>query len=416
MKSMVFRRYKRFPSAALMFAFLMILLCSQIAFAEGQPEAAKTPALPKIESASAQGSEGNLTLTWQPLLEVTEEGAKPVGYFVYKKEWPTNSDDPSQVKTFKMGEVPQPERGLPSFVDEHIKPGMTLEYHIYGYNNEKMLGHDYTLGAFDADFPQKAMDGFSLKTGDGKASLSWSPLFTYETNEAGEKVVPEGALGVNIYRADGKEGPYAPNPINDKPIYGNAYVDETMQPGLVSRYKARPVRLLLDGKIALYGAFSQEVEAKIVDKTPPAKAEILWIKALDDGEGVRLRWTKDEDPGLLGYIVVRRGATEKQTRNRNVSGFITVDEFTDRKLDAAGEYVYRVVARDKAGNVAYSDEAKVTFTGEAKKQEAPKPAETTGDEKTSEEVKEKADEAIEEAAGETKADDGGLPTAGEKAE
>ena len=338
------------PAAVLKLAVAVLALLSLAACgskAPLTPPAGMRP--PALKAVTARGQDGRLVMEWTTP-EAGDAGLQVAGFRVYRRQWKAGATDPAQARTLLMADIQAPAGGPGEksvFVDDGLKSGDTYEYHLFTYNSAKTLGTDYKIGPFTADFPTGPVTGFDLQAGDGCVIVRW------------QSAEP---LRIFIYRAEGKEGPYGLSPVNPQPESGGLYRDYGVQDGTLYRYKARPA--LAGAGVVLEGPFGEERVVKARDQSPPPEPLVMWIKTIKGG--VRLRWQPVNDPGLLGYYVERRRKDDGADKFEKVSGLLTVDEFTDRSLGDPGDYVYRVAARDRAGNLSFSVEHKLRYPLEEK--------------------------------------------------
>jgi len=326
-----------------------------------------------VEGLSAVAKSGKLVLSWKA---VAPTDPRPfAGYQVFRVSWAADAViDPATGETLMMVEIPREEvegKSVLSFTDTTIKDNSQYEYHVYAYStsttNDKLYGPDIKVGPFKARFPEDAVGSFTLNTTEGAVLLTWQPVGPVPLapeGEAGkenpEVQKPKEGDCVMVYKAEGEEGPYLPEPINDEPLFDNQYSDHEVQPKLTYRYKARHAKLVKG--VLLQGAFSKELKGNVVDNTAPPEPVVMWIKIIEGG--VRLRWQPVDDLGLFGYMVERRLKTEGEEDYVDASVLITVDEYTDRKVEEKQEYVYRVMARDRAGNISYSQNQIIMYDPE----------------------------------------------------
>ncbi len=350
------------------------------------PAEEKPPTIGEIQAVSY---DSKVYISWLVPKTASEE-FKPSGFEVVRHEWPTSDPNPEQAKKVILADLEAPaaiagtKAAKVEFVDEMLNPGHFYQYTIATYDRENRFSVPYVIKRFELTYPQDRITGLKVETNDGTALISWNPP-PEQTAEEVQEILKEGmdlsklarlkpSLFVNVYRARGKDGKFERVPINKEPLAATSIVDEEAMPGASMRYRVCAVKIDANG-MSLQGPYSKEASALITDKTPPPAPEVLWSKAVDGG--IRLRWKPVEDSGLLGYWLERK----KGESFEDVSGFLTVDEFTDRKLpqikpdDAPKTFVYRICARDKAGNASHSMEQKVEYPLVKAKTEKPSEAE-----------------------------------------
>ena len=428
------------PLWGFMAVFLLVISLSVSALSCGakakpspeKPEGASIK-LPSVEGAKAIGRAGKITITWKAV-ESDKEDERPVGFRVYRKQSAGEGGGAAEDSTLLMGDIEAPGENMPkklAFYDDYLEEGAVFEYHIFAYNSANKLGGDTVLGPFKAEFPKEKVADFKVETPNGQANLSWKAFGPVEAGKEpppeaeGDKPADKGAqdkkaeapegdgavtavvespakaedapaktpeeakpspayeLFVNLYRAEGEEGPFSPDAINPEPLKEASFIDGGAPIGRLVRYLARSVRI--ENGVFLEGPSADELKVKVIDETPPGAPVVLWVKALDGG--VRVRWTPVKDPDIFGYHLERRVKDEPPESFKDISGFITVDEFTDRSVVDNSTYIYRAVARDRAGNRAFSDEQELVYPppkeeeaeaakeGETEEEAAPAPSE-----------------------------------------
>ncbi len=357
---------------AVFFAVLISLVFLVGCGAKARPEA-QTAAEPlAIKNIQVSAESGRLRIQWSlPAAEIS----KVAGVRIYRKHWPTGTADPAQIKTLLMGELPATKQSVDGrlvYDDRDIQTTNSYEYHLFAYDAEKKLGPDYMIGPFTPVFPTEQVKGLVAQAGDGVVQLSWMAVTGAVDPESGE-IANDTGLRVDLYRAEGEQGPYTPQAINDKPLVSTGYEDYDVRPSKKMRYQARLVRI--EKGVRLLGPLTPEVSVTVQDNTPPAAAQVLESEAIEGG--VRLLWQPVPDRGLLGYQVLRRSAKQEPKAFAPVSGLLTVDEFTDRTVADPDTYVYQVIAIDRAGNRSQSAERSIVYPKPESPAPAPAPTEGT---------------------------------------
>jgi hypothetical protein len=336
------------------------------------------PYPPNIAEIQAVATEASVSLTWT-LPEATEQNPY-IGFQLYRKHWDAGEERlPANADTLLLATIDLAGLGnatRASHLDTDIKPGHVYDYHLFAYlvgsDGEKSFGRDTQVGPFEATLPAQAVTQPAITAGDGVAVLTWTSWHTNPASPPAEtpataegdsptttEAVPTEASAaptdgpcVLIYRAEGEEGPYGVNPLTPQPVFESTFSDFSTTPGMLLRYKIRSARL--ENGVLVLGVFSPELRVTVVDETPPPAPLVMWIKQVD-GLGVRLRWQPVNDSGLLGYGVQRRPQNAPESAWQEVCGFLTVDECTDRSVSAPGVFDYRIWARDRGGNLSYSE-------------------------------------------------------------
>jgi len=396
--AITFGFYGKLSAAALVFSLLTALSACGV---KGAPLPPKENKPPQAVNVSAVSHDGRVHISWL-LPAVVDPQFKPVAFQVVRNEWPDADPSPETVKKSILADIEAPEAEPGSeasrmvFIDELLTKGRFYQYVISSYDSEKRFSDPFVIERFEMRYPMDKITGLKVSSIEGSVRLAWNPppqqsmeqlksvmdsmknggnLDLEKLKESSEALPDSERFYVNVYRAMGKDGQFSRSPINSKPLEANEFEDSDAQPGKTWRYKVCAVRIDAGG-MQLEGPLGLEVSAEITDHTPPPAPLIISAEAVDGG--IKLRWKPVEDKSLLGYWLERR----IDGKFSDVSGFLTVDEFTDRKIPAAvpGVFVYRVVVRDQAGNSAVSAEQTVEYAPQKesdKNSDAALPAENT---------------------------------------
>jgi len=374
-----------FSAAALALALFVFSAGCGVKSAPLPPKETKPPQALKVHAVS---HDGKVHISWR-LPPVVDPQFKPVAFQVVRNEWPDADPNPETMKKSILADIeaPNAEPGSVAsrmvFIDELLTKGRFYEYVISSYDAEKRFSDPYTIERFEMRYPMDKITGLKVASSEGTVKLSWNPppQQSMEQIKGVIDAVKDGGkidvkqmekekeiFYVNVYRAKGAEGQFSRSPINSKPLDTTTFEDKRAQPGKPMRYKVCAVRIDAGG-MQLEGPLGLEVSTLITDRTPPPASQIISAESIDGG--IKVRWKTVEDNSLLGYWLERR----IDGKFSDVSGLVTVDEFTDRKLpaNAAGDYVYRVVVRDLAGNSATSTEQAVKYAAPKAADENKKP-------------------------------------------
>ena len=204
------------PACFLIFCLLPALLSCGVKAKPTLEEKANPMAISEVK---AEGRDGRLTISWQIPVAGLADG--PSGWHVYRKRWESGVEmDPATAETLLMTDIKATDLGSQvrvSYTDIKMAVGNQYEYHLLAYRidptGEKKFGRGAVLGPFTASFPTETVQGFGLTADEGVVRLNWqSPGKLQIPGGAGETEpeTPKSGACLNIYRAEGEEGPYAP--------------------------------------------------------------------------------------------------------------------------------------------------------------------------------------------------------------
>ncbi len=324
--------------------------------------------------ARAFGTDGQLLLQWK--VQPGEGEGSVVGYKILRKEAPIENATEAQLKTELIADVKLPvtdgvagPRRAASTVLEYTDRQIVMDnwytYLIHSYNtNKEVSKQPYVLGPFQAKTPEEVPKAIEATSGDGAVELTWQPYpprpYTMEERrrvESGETVKVGPTHYINLYRTEDKAS-YSASPINRTPLAKGIYVDNAVPLNIPLHYRARALGQVANN-VWFEGAPGPEVVVTAQDENPPSPPLVEWVWVLS--EKITLRWQNSTDGGLLGYRLLRRPANNEEAKWDDTSGFISVNEFTDKSLPSGGEYDYKVEAWDKSGNYAQSGTYRIAY-------------------------------------------------------
>lgn len=225
------------------------------------------------------------------------------------------------------------------FVDTAATAGATYEYRVVFTND---VGEEtdsaVTARVRVVDVPPAAPTQLMAKAGDHEVRLTWS--YPRYRGEAGDLV-----LGFHLYRAEGA-GPFrrltsAPIIRNDATPFG--YTDR--EPANEAAYRYQLTAIDLAGRES---APSNLVGTMAKDVTPPAVPTDL---AARPGNGVvYLTWRLAPEVDIAGYYVERATKITDPGRRLNRDMIPAARPTWTDTVPAPGQYFYRVLAVDQAGN------------------------------------------------------------------
>jgi len=195
----------------------------------------------------------------------------------------------------------------------------------------------------------------NIAQGEAKETSTDLPVITAATVITNKTIelkweIPEALLAetrqITVLRASKDEGPYVPI-TKELPREARQFTDNA--PKSINYYRIEVFNDLKASK----RSFSRL--AQLEDNTPPL-APLAVIGTVDSAGYVRLHWTPNSEPDLLGYRVFRANTASQEFTE--VSRFILAKAFFKDTIDLktlSRKICYRIVAVDKNYNVsAYS--------------------------------------------------------------
>ena len=154
--------------------------------------------------------------------------------------------------------------------------------------------------------------------------------------------------GYNVYRYEKGQQPQR---LNSKAIESNKYEDKDFVFGKTYYYFVRAS--VSTTSLAGESADSEVIEVVVQDKFPPSSPSGLIIMA---GPGyITLSWDENQDKDLAGYRVWRKKEGEDEFILLTPTP-ITVNNFTDNKVEKNKRYYYAVTTQDIFGNESQKSE------------------------------------------------------------
>jgi len=284
----------------------------------------------------------------------------PEGYRVYRKRWPAGSEpDPTRAETLLMVEIEQNKPAGPvtqEYTDTRLNAEDIYEYHLMAFSvssdGVRRYGRATVIGPFSTNPPGRFVQNLQAEAQGEVVRLYW------RLPKAGDGPDPDERL--IVYRSEGETGLGKPSTVTALDTDESTWTDTGAAAGLQYQYTLRLARE--ENGMRIEGAAAEPASLRMFDETPPPAPVITDIQAI--AGGVRIRWQLVDDAGLMGYVVQRRVAQTQGDPFVECGNMVTVDEFTDRGLSAAGAQHYRVMAVDRAGNRTASKEARVEVTDE----------------------------------------------------
>jgi hypothetical protein len=177
--------------------------------------------------------------------------------------------------------------------------------------------------------PLPAPGKLTAKAGDRFVELSWR-------RPAG---LPEGAA-FNIYRSKDPDR-FGWQPVNPQPLTATTYADGPVENGTKYFYQVRAA--MRPEKAAVVEGPAATAAATPVDKVPPSAP--AGLTAAFTGKAVEMRWFKNQEPDLKGYLVYRRTG-EQGNFQRLTPTPIADTGYIDKTAKRGREYQYLVTAVD----------------------------------------------------------------------
>lgn len=168
---------------------------------------------------------------------------------------------------------------------------------------------------------------------------------------------PANLLGYNVYRSSRSQNEPAQTPLNSRPVNALSFADQTFTFGEEYVYVVRAVSLGTGGE-PVESLNSNPVEAKPVDKFPPAAPTNLTAAAASTPLRVSVFFAANQERDLAGYNLFRSTdpnlpKDQWAKLNRNLLERTT---YQDEAVKSGQRYFYYVTAVDKAGNVSNPSE------------------------------------------------------------
>jgi len=177
--------------------------------------------------------------------------------------------------------------------------------------------------------PLPAPGKLTAKPGDRFVELSWR-------RPAG---LPEGAA-FNIYRSKDPDR-FGWQPVNPQPVTAATYADGPVENGTKYFYQVRAA--VRPEKAAVVEGPAATASATPIDNVPPSAP--AGLTAAFTGKAVEMRWFKNQEPDLKGYLVYRR--TGEQGKFQHLTPTPIADTgYIDKTAKRGREYQYLVTAVD----------------------------------------------------------------------
>ncbi len=90
------------------------------------------------------------------------------------------------------------------------------------------------------------------------------------------------------------------------------------------------------------------------------------LTAVAQSASIRLDWTANTEEDLASYTIVRAENTDGELAFNTVARNITATAFVDNTVEQGVEYVYKIKAVDKTGNISESSETVIAKTADVK--------------------------------------------------
>lgn len=218
------------------------------------------------------------------------------------------------------------------FTDEH--PLLTNYYVIAAFNSsgEETRSMPVLVQLIDSlpPDPPVQLKGFIDST--GKVTLCW------------KRNTEEDIYGYRIYRANYATEEYSQ--ITTAPVTDTCFIDKI---SLKTLTKSIFYRLMAIDQKQNHSAFSQPLEIKRPDKTPPVQP--LFTTALSSEEGVHLEWINSTSEDVKSYALYRSIPGSQQWKL--IAAFEASDSvarYTDKQADSVNYCAYTLIAKDFDNN------------------------------------------------------------------
>ena len=288
----------------------------------------------------AQVQRRTVVLTWtRPTANVDGTALKSLAAFrISRYQQVPQASSSSVIATVKAD---KPENAVVSgnryaFTDKSVVVGAKYGYQIESVNRRGIVGPPSEEATALVTVEIAAPSDLRAEAGERTIRLSWSaPTRRADGSPIG------GILAYNIYRGT-NPGQFDPRPINRQPVRVPEFQDSNLVNDKTYYYIVRAVEN--QEPPWQEGLPSGEVSADPVDLTPPAPPQV--VRAVPGpGALVSLSWEPNREPDLLGYLVYRSDAPNRQPR-RLIETPFAAPALYDRSVRPGGRYIYTVTAVD----------------------------------------------------------------------
>jgi hypothetical protein len=281
-----------------------------------------------------------VVLTWtRPITNVDDTALKTLAAFrISRSQQSPQATALSAIATVKAD---KPENAIMSgnryaFTDNGVVVGSRYAYQVESVNRHGIVGPPSAEATALVTVEIAAPSDLRAEAGERTIRLSWS---TPTRRADGTPVT--GIGGYNIYRGT-TPGRYDSRPINREPVRTTWFQDSDLVNDRTYYYIVKAVEN--QQPPWQEGLPSSEVSADPVDLTPPAPPQ--GVRAVPGpGALVSLSWEPNREADLLGYLVYRSDASNRQPRRLIETPFAAPGLY-DRSVRPGRRYVYTVTAVD----------------------------------------------------------------------
>ncbi|MCR6489604.1 fibronectin type III domain-containing protein [Amycolatopsis sp. OK19-0408] len=280
------------------------------------------PAPGVVTDLTATAGTGSATLQWTPVENAT-------GYYVFRKNVTAGET------TFTQ--LPWPVSG-PTWVAELLNAGETYQFQLQAVNGGIRGGLSNVATVAITGATPAAVTTLTATPGDGRATLSWTPV--------------ANATGYYVFRKNVTAGETAFMEL-PWPVSGPTWVAEQLTPGATYQFQLQAA----NGR--LRGGLSNTATATVTGPAPAAVTD-LTAEASGDGEAT-LSWTRVAN--ATGYYIHVKNVSAGETAFTKLPWPVAGPSWVSAGLVPGAHYQYRVQGVN--GNIlgALSNTADVTLTG-----------------------------------------------------
>jgi lysophospholipase L1-like esterase len=275
-----------------------------------------------VTNLSASPGNGTATLSW-----TLSPGA--TGYYVFRKNVTAGET------TFTQ--LPWPVSG-PTWLAEGLTPGGTYQFQVQAANGRLRSGlSNVATAAVTGPLPVTVTDLTAEPSGDGEATLSWTP----SANATG--------YYIHLRNVSAGETTFTKLPW---PVAGPTWVSAGLVPGAHYQYRVQPV----NGYLA--GGLSNTADVTLTGTRPPAVTD---LRATSGTNQATLSWTPVT--GASGYYVYQRNVSAGETDFTQLRYPVTGSSWVAAGLTPGGRYEFKLQSLNGLVRGGFSNVAGVTAGG-----------------------------------------------------
>jgi hypothetical protein len=319
---------------------VVVMLCGVACGVKGPPQPPPVPAPAAPGKFQARLRSGCVELRWAAPEASLPDHPGAVLYEVLRADV-----SPGQTPVFKVLDRVKNTQ----YLGCALPSGQSALYKARAIDEDGRRG-DETAPILVTNLPPPAPPQFlKAQSGDGFVDLSWTP----------GPDMPADA-GYNVYRSEASTI-YSWRPVNTELVRENSFTDGPLKNGTRYYYEVRAVFRTAEGQV-IESAAPPPASAVPSDNAPPAPPQ--GFSAIWDQAAVDMRWLRNQEPDLQGYLVARRLRGGGEWRELFLTP-ISDTHYVDKTARRGTEYEYAVYAVDNAvpPNRSALSEVQVVYTG-----------------------------------------------------